>query len=140
MIGLLDNKMIREENIVPIEKHLVKNPWDLDVFKCAYEVSLEIHKTSLTFPKIEQYAVADQLRRASKSICANVSEGFIRQKYSKTEFARFVAIAESSACEVRIWLRYALDLQYVSQQQFSAWDEAYERITAMLAKLKTKLG
>ena len=43
---------------------------DLEVFQRAYRVSLEIHKESLRFPKIEQYAMADQVRRASKSICA----------------------------------------------------------------------
>jgi hypothetical protein len=48
---------------------------DLEVFRCAYRLSLEIHKSSLEFPRIEQFALADQLRRASKSICANLAEG-----------------------------------------------------------------
>ena len=48
---------------------------DLDVFRRAYRVSLEVHRASLGFPRIEQSALADQLRRASKSICANIAEG-----------------------------------------------------------------
>jgi len=48
---------------------------DLEVFQRAYRVSLEIHQKSLKFPKAEQYALADQLRRASKSVCANIAEG-----------------------------------------------------------------
>jgi hypothetical protein len=43
---------------------------DLEVFQRAYEVSLEMHRESLRFPQIEQFAMADQIRRASKSICA----------------------------------------------------------------------
>src|SRR5437764_7441219 len=52
---------------------------DLDVFRRAYRVSLEVHRRSLEFPRIEQWALADQIRRASKSICANLVEGFGRQ-------------------------------------------------------------
>ena len=49
---------------------------DLEVFKRAYRVSLEVHRASLSFPAIEQRALADQVRRASKSICANIAEGY----------------------------------------------------------------
>ena len=45
---------------------------DLEVFQRAYRISLEVHRTSLDFPAIEQFALGDQIRRASKSICANI--------------------------------------------------------------------
>ena len=48
---------------------------DLQVFKKAYRLSLEVHRASLEFPVIEQRVLADQIRRASKSICANLAEG-----------------------------------------------------------------
>ena len=44
---------------------------DLQVFQRAYALSLEVHQASLAFPQIEQFALADQIRRASKSICVN---------------------------------------------------------------------
>ncbi len=62
---------------------------DIEVFQRAYKASLIIHKTTLKFPAIEQYALGDQLRRASKSICANIAEGCGKQKNSKAEFKRF---------------------------------------------------
>ena len=62
---------------------------DLEVFRRAYRVSLEVHRASLEFPRIEQFALADQVRRASKSICANLAEGFGRQQQSRPEFRRF---------------------------------------------------
>ncbi len=83
---------------------------DLEVFKRAYRVSLEVHRASLNFPKIEQYALADQVRRASKSIPANIAEGFGKQSQSMAEFRRFVRIATGSADEMRVWARYCLDL------------------------------
>ena len=87
---------------------------DLAVFKKAYKVSLELHAVSLHYPKIEQYALADQLRRSSKSICVNLAEGFGKQA-SKAEFKRFVHIAIGSADETRVWLRYSLDLGYIEE-------------------------
>jgi four helix bundle protein len=53
---------------------------DLDVFRLAYELSLAVHRASLTWPKIEQYGgLADQARRASKSVCSLIVEGVGRQ-------------------------------------------------------------
>ncbi|HEX6000395.1 MAG TPA: four helix bundle protein [Hyphomicrobiaceae bacterium] len=59
---------------------------DLKVYQDAYSVSLAIHKMTLGFPKMEQYALADQMRRASKSICANIAEGFAKQRASSADF------------------------------------------------------
>ena len=100
---------------------------DLDVFRRAYAVSLEVHRVSLGFPAIEQRALADQIRRASKSICANLGEGFGRQKRSKAEFRRFVQMALGSADEMRVWLRYALDLGYIEETQWQRWRDDTSR-------------
>ena len=86
---------------------------DLEVFQRAYRMSLEIHRQSLMLPQLEQRVLGDQLRRASKSICANVAEGYGRQKRSKVEFRRFLQMAIGSSDEMRVWARYALDLGYI---------------------------
>ena len=117
----------------------VKNVEELDVFKKAYDASLIIHKLSLTFPKIEQYALADQIRRSSKSICANLAEGFARQKDSKKEFARYVSLSIGSSDEVKIWLQYAIDLGYVESEQATIFRENYIEISKMLRGLLTAL-
>ena len=74
---------------------------DLEVFRRAYALSLEVHRVSLGFPRIEQFALADQVRRASKSICANLAEGFGKQRQSRVEFHRFVMMAIGSADEMQ---------------------------------------
>ena len=99
---------------------------DMEVFQRAYRVSLEIHRVSLTFPAVEQRALADQIRRASKSICANLAEGYGRQKGSKAEFARFVRMAIGSSDEMRVWLRYAFDLGYVDEPTWRGWRDEYQ--------------
>ena len=111
----------------------------LEVFKRAYRVSLEIHKASLSFPKHEQYGLADQIRRASKGICANIAEGYGKQHYSKAEFRRFISMATGSADEMRVWLRYGLDLGYIEHTQWQAWRDSYEEIAKMLTGLASGL-
>jgi 23S rRNA-intervening sequence protein len=66
---------------------------NLDVFKRAYAISLAVHRQSLKFPSLEQYGLAEQVRRASKGICANIAEGFAKQVISNAEFKRFLAMA-----------------------------------------------
>ena len=64
---------------------------DLMVFRRAYQISLEVHRISLQFPRVEQFGLAEQIRRASKSICANVAEGFGKQDRGGGEFRRYLA-------------------------------------------------
>ncbi len=111
---------------------------ELDVFKRSYRISLEIHQTSLSFPQIEQYGLADQLRRSSKSICANLAEGFAKQK-SKAEFCRFIGMAIGSADEMRVWLRYCYDLGYINEHQWQDWRSEYEQLAKMLNGLVRSL-
>ena len=108
---------------------------ELEVFKRAYRISLEIHRTSLAFPKIEQHALADQIRRCSKGICANLAEGFAKSSSSKAELRRFLSMAIGSADEMRVWLRYCLDLEDVSESQWQAWRDEYQEIARMLQGL-----
>ena len=117
------------------ERRKVLNFEDMEVFQRAYKISLIIHRETLRFPKLEQHSLADQLRRATKSICANLAEGYARQKRSKTEFRRFVQIALGSSDEIRVWLRYAKDLGYIEDPTWKSWREEYKTISKMLQAL-----
>ena len=108
---------------------------DLDVFQRAYRLSLEVHKASLDFPRIEQWALADQVRRASKSICANLAEGFGRQQHSKPEFRRFLIMAIGSADEMQVWALYCRDLGYIEAAVAERWRGEYRAIARMLSGL-----
>jgi four helix bundle protein len=119
----------------PDAKRGVKSFEDLEVFRRAYRLSLEVHKLSLDFPSIEQQGLADQLRRASKSICANLAEGFAKQRRSAAEFKRFLVMGIASADEMRVWIRYAFDLGYVDEATWSRWREEYQEVARMLSGL-----
>ena len=88
---------------------------DLEVFQRAYRISLDVHRASLEFPAREQGALADQLRRASKSIPANLAEGFARQGKAPADFRRFITMAIGSSDEMRVWIRYCFDLGYIDE-------------------------
>ena|SRR5690242_16629119 len=111
---------------------------DLQVFQRAYRVSLLLHKASLHWPPIEQHGLADQVRRASKSICANIAEGFAKQQRSKAEFRRFLLMAIGSSDEMRVWLRYGLDLGYIDEATWRQWRDEYHEISRMLQGLYAK--
>ena len=108
---------------------------ELEVFQRAYALSLEVHRGSLDFPRIEQFALADQVRRASKSICANLAEGFGKQRQSRVEFHRFLMMAIGSADEMQVWSLYCRDLGYVGIDVAGRWRSEYREIARMLQGL-----
>ena len=118
----------------------VKSFEDLEVFKRSYRLSLEVHRVSLNFPQIEQYALGDQVRRASKSIPVNIAEGFGKQSESAAEFRRFLRIAMGSADEMRVWSRYCFDLSYIEEETWRRWRDEYHAIAKMIQGLHRKTG
>lgn len=122
---------------VPITKKLpyAQRFEDLVVFRRAYKISLEIHSRCASFPATEQFSgMADQMRRASKSICANLAEG-VGKHTSKAETKKFVRVALGSCEEMRLWCRYCVDLKLVVEETWQKWRDEYEEISRMLYAL-----
>ena len=114
---------------------------DLEVFRRAYRVSLDLHRVSLQFPKVEQFAgLADQMRRASKSICGNIAEGYGKRRRSNAEFKRYLLMAIGSADEMQVWLRYCTDLEYVDRKSCEEWRDEYRQIARMLQGLYSNMS
>src|SRR5262245_17221299 len=106
--------------------------WDMVVFQKAYQAALDVHRLALTFPSHERYELASQIRRSSKSICANLAEGRWRQQGSTAEFRRFALMALGSAGETLLWCRFAKDLGYVDNEQYERLGAVYGEIARML--------
>ncbi len=108
----------------------------LVVFQRAYLLSLDVHRASLTWPKVEQYGgIADQLRRSSKSVCALLAEGVGRSRASRRDYERYLVMALGSADEARLWCRYAEDLGYATSDQAAPWRDAFAEVARMLQGL-----
>jgi four helix bundle protein len=77
----------------------------LEIYQMAHDVAVRIHKLSLMLPQYELYETGSQMRRSSKSISANIVEGYGRRRY-KAEFIRFLTYAQASCYESMEWLDY----------------------------------
>ncbi|ASM39828.1 23S rRNA-intervening sequence protein [Campylobacter sputorum subsp. bovis] len=90
---------------------------DLEIYKSSYNLMLEIHKLTLSYPKIEQFGgIADQLRRSSKSITANMVEGYAKHRFYKDEFKRMLVYSIGSTDETILWIRVSKDLGYIDEK------------------------
>ena len=119
---------------------MVRAVEELEVFRRAYRLSLEVHRFTLRLPRIEQFGLGEQLRRSSKSVCANLAEGFGRQGQSKAEFRRFVQMGIGSAAESGTWLSYCVDLGYLDAPVGERWRGEYQEIGRMLQALSGRLA
>jgi len=110
----------------------------LDCYRLAFDLAVRMHKLSLDFPKIEQYGgLADQLRRSSKSICANMAEG-LSKHMSAADERRFLSLSLGSAEESRVWISFAVELGYVTPEQGQALKDEFERVCRMVYGLQQK--
>lgn len=119
-----------------IQAFPIRTCQDLQVFRRAYAISIKLHPLTLSFPKYEQYGgIADQIRRASKSIGVNIAEGFAKRTLSVAEFKRYLMIAFGSAEEMRVWICYARDLSYLTVEQAGQFEKEYDEIAKMIYAL-----
>lgn len=106
---------------------------DLDVYQDSYRLALEVHQLTLGFPDLERYVLAEQMRRASKSIPANIAEGWGVQ--SQRNFAHFLGQALGSTDEMQVHLDFARDLGYISQARHAGLLERYTVLGKRLYRL-----
>jgi len=107
---------------------------DLDVFRESYAAALDVSKLTKRFPPFEQLELGRQLRRAARSVPANVVEGWAK-RHSPAEFKRYLQVAVGSCDEVKMWLEMGKDEGYIPDEIFETRISSYNRIGAMLASL-----
>jgi len=107
---------------------------DLEVYQLSYSLSVEIHYLTITFPKEEMYSLTNQIRRSSRSVTANISEGFAK-RYHENLFKHHLIIASGSLAETKTWLEFARDFSYISNEQFQDLYDKYDSVGAKLFRL-----
>jgi len=112
----------------------IKTIKDLKVYKASFEISMEIFRLAKTFPKIEDYSLTSQLIRSSRSVSANIREGFAKRSYENI-FHRHLIDAIGSSEETRTWLEYARECNYIDIKEFERIDNKYDLLTGMLFNL-----
>ena len=111
---------------------------DLEIWKKAHRLTLNVYKASEDFPKIEQYRLVDQLCRSASSVPANIAEG--KGRNSQREFIQFLSIARGSVEETKYHLLLAKDLGYLEEEgTYNEFCEGYDAVGKMLNGLIRKV-
>ncbi len=117
-----------------------KSHRDLDVYKRAFTASMRIFRTSKGFPKEETYSLTDQLRRSSRSVCANLAEAWRKRRY-EAAFISKLSDAESEAAETQCWIEFAVACEYLSKEEarhlFNEFEEILSILVSMIARADT---
>lgn len=108
---------------------------EFKVYQKAFKAAREINQLSNAFPKEETHALADQNRRSSRPICANIAEASGRRNYPKS-FSDKLRESEAGAAEPQNWLDFILDCEYLSENDFSRLDKESENIIGRLVNMQ----
>ena len=107
---------------------------DLDVYQNALATGLRVYELSKKFPAEERYALTDQIRRSSRSVCANIAEAWRKSRY-EAAFVSKLSDAETEAAETQVHAEFAFHHGYLSREEFLKVDDAYEKIIGQLVKM-----
>ena len=105
---------------------------DLLVYKKAYQQACEIFTIILTFPKEERYSLTDQIRRSSRSVCANLAEAYRQREYHKHYLLKISdCLGENS--ETLVWLDFSLSCQYIAEDNYKKQLELNDEVGKLLS-------
>jgi len=107
---------------------------ELRVYQNAMEAAMKIFEVTKDFPPEEKYSMVDQVRRSSRSVCANLVEAWRKRRY-KAAFLAKLNDAESEACETQVWIEFALRCRYLEQASAEELDQCYDRIIGQLVTM-----
>jgi four helix bundle protein len=111
-------------------KYVVRHS-DLDVYRRAFDTAMKVFHLTSHFPKGEQYSLTDQVRRSSRSVCANLAEGWRRRRY-EADFVHKLSLAESEAAETQVWLEFSVKCGYLEPEVGREIYRDYDRIIATI--------
>jgi len=114
--------------------YMIKTFFDLDVYRLGNEYAMKIFSLTRNFPKSETYSLTSQIVDSSRSICANIAEGWGRRVY-ESEFKKFLVYSMGSLQETKSWLQFAVQCKYISDEEFRQLLEEAEVIGSKLFKL-----
>lgn len=103
----------------------------LKVFQLSYQLAMEIFRLTKSFPKEETYSLTDQIRRSSRSVPANIAEGYRKRLYPK-HFVSKMSDADGETSETQVWIEFSRDCGYISSEQCKDLIIRYEEVGRML--------
>ena len=112
----------------------IKTHEDLRVYQTAFDAAIKIFELSKKFPIEERYSLTDQIRRSSRSVCANLAEAWRKRRYQAAFIAK-LSDSEAEAAEVQVWLKFAVKCGYLDIEQGRQIYAQYNQILASLVTM-----
>jgi four helix bundle protein len=109
----------------------IRAHYELEVYRNAFAAAMDVFEASKQFPKEETYSLTDQIRRSSRSVCANIAEAWRKRRY-EAAFMSKLSDAEAEAAETPAWLDFAVKCGYLDRERAKHLFESYDRALATL--------
>jgi four helix bundle protein len=120
----------------------IRNHRELDVYKRAFALSMQIFELSKRFPSEERYSLTDQIRRSSRSVCANLAEAWRKRRY-EAAFISKLSDVEAEAAETQSWLEFAVACEYLvpasTRKLYADYDRVIGTVVGMINNVDTWL-
>ncbi len=113
---------------------LVQSHTELESYRKAVEAAMQVFERSRTFPKEETYSLTDQVRRSSRSVCANLAEAWRRRRY-RAAFIHKLNECEGEAAETQTWIELAVRCGYLDRESGRTLYQAYEEVLRLLVAM-----
>ncbi|MBK9162830.1 MAG: four helix bundle protein [Acidobacteria bacterium] len=107
---------------------------ELEVYRKAFSAAMRIFELTKRFPKEETYAMTDQIRRSSRSVCANLAEAWRKRRYEAAFIAK-LNDAEGEAAETQTWLEFAVKCEYIERDVAMELYRSFDEVIAMLVSM-----
>ena len=117
-----------------MKKEPIKSHKDLKSYQKAFFAAMRIFELSKKFPKEEKYSLTDQIRRSSRSVCANLAEAWRKRRYEAAFIAK-LNDSEGEAAETQTWLDFAVECEYLDSETGKELSNIYDEILAILVKI-----
>jgi four helix bundle protein len=114
---------------VKIQRHT-----ELEVYQKAFKTAMRLFEISKKFPKEETYSLTDQMRRSSRSVCANLGEAWRKRRY-EAAFISKLSDSESEAAETQVWIEFAVRCGYLDREHAAPLYQTYDEILRMLVAM-----
>ena len=116
-------------------KKSIRHFRDLEVYRRAFDAAMQIFEVTKKFPLEERFSMVDQIRRSSRSVCANLAEGWRKRRYLAV-FKNKITDSMQEASETQCWLEFSLACGYINRSIFDELDDEYEQIISMLNSME----
>lgn len=119
------------------QKKPVRTHFDLTVYQKAFDAAMKLFEVSKSFPKEERYSLTDQMRRSSRSVCANLAEAWRKRRY-EGHFLSKLTDAEGEAGETQTWIQFAVTCGYLERSAAVPVHKLYDEVLRMMVAMTMK--